>query len=285
MNSCYRLKEGERLARIEATVVERTAGDRAGEPGTVGRGQPQDILDRRQTAAGYDGDRQRVGECDGAGYVQAGEGAVTRDVGVDDRRHSYVLEPASDVECGDVRGPRPALDSDAPVAGVDADGDPSRIEARRFANELRITNRSRAYDDAGHSVLEPAPHRLHVPNAAAELDLHCQPCEDPRDRRGVDRLAGEGAVEIDDMEVFESLLGERFRLRRGVSVENGRLGHVAAQKANAFAILEVDCGKKDHGRHFRKLPISPRPRVWLFSGWNCVPKMLSRATIAVTGPP
>ena len=134
-------------------------------------------------------------------------------------------------------------------------------------------------------ALQPAAHRLHVAHAAAELHLHRQPGENPLDRLGVDGLAGEGAVEIDDMQIFEPLLGERARLRGGVGVEHRRLRHVAAQEPHAFAVLEVDGGKKDHGRHFRKLAISLRPSVWLFSGWNCVPTMLSRATIAVTGPP
>ncbi len=39
------------------------------------------------------------------------------------------------------------------------------------------------------------------------------------------------------------------------------------------------------GFHFRKFAISRRPSRWLFSGWNCVPTMVSRPTIAVTGPP
>ena len=109
--------------------------------------------------------------------------------------------------------------------------------------------------------------------------------KDAPDRVGVDGLAGERAVEIDDMEIFESLLGERPCLRSGVRVEDGRLRHVAAQKPDAFAVLEVDGRKENHGRHLRKLAISMRPRVWLFSGWNCVPTILSRATTAVTGPP
>ena len=40
-----------------------------------------------------------------------------------------------------------------------------------------------------------------------------------------------------------------------------------------------------HGFHFRKLAISASPSFWLFSGWNCVPTILSRPTMAVTGPP
>ncbi len=102
---------------------------------------------------------------------------------------------------------------------------------------------------------------------------------------GVDRLAGEGAVEIDDVKIFEPLFGEGARLRSRVGIEHRRLGHVPAQKPDAFAVLEVDGGKEDHGRHLRKLAMSWRPSVWLFSGWNCVPTIVSRATIAVTGPP
>ena len=37
--------------------------------------------------------------------------------------------------------------------------------------------------------------------------------------------------------------------------------------------------------HSRKLAISFNPSFWLFSGWNCVPTMLSRPTIAVTAMP
>ena len=39
------------------------------------------------------------------------------------------------------------------------------------------------------------------------------------------------------------------------------------------------------GVHPRKFSMSARPSDWLFSGWNWVPKMLSRPTMAVIGPP
>ncbi len=37
------------------------------------------------------------------------------------------------------------------------------------------------------------------------------------DRLGVDGRPGKGAVEVDDMEIFEPLVGERPRLRGGVA--------------------------------------------------------------------
>ena len=105
--------------------------------------------------------------------------------------------------------------------------------------------------------------------------------ENALDRGGVHRPAREGAVEIDDVEIVEALLGEALRLRGGVGVEDSRLRHVAAHEAHAFAVLQIDGGKQDHGRHFKKLAIRARPRVWLFSGWNCTPIIFSRATTAL----
>ena len=86
------------------------------------------------------------------------------------------------------------------------------------------------------------------------------------DGLGVDRLAGERAVEIDDVKIFEPLRGERLRLSGGVGVEHGRPRHVAMDEPNALAVLEIDGGKENHGRQLRKLAISARPSVWLFSG-------------------
>ena len=109
--------------------------------------------------------------------------------------------------------------------------------------------------------------------------------QDRLDRRRVDGLAGKGAVEIDHVQPCEAVLLESGRLRGRIVVEDGGLRHVALHEAHAASVLEVDGREQDHGRHRRKLAISLRPSVWLFSGWNWVPAMLSRATTAVSGPP
>ena len=69
-----------------------------------------------------------------------------------------------------------------------------------------------------------------------------------------------------------------------VVIEDGCLIHQAELEADALAVLQVDRGIEDHGRHLRKLAIRASPRRWLFSGWNWVPTMLSRPTTAVIGP-
>ena len=60
-----------------------------------------------------------------------------------------------------------------------------------------------------------------------------------------------------------------------ILVVDGGLRHVAKLEAHAAAILQVDGGKEDHGRHLRKLAMRRRPSSWLFSGWNCVPTRFS----------
>src|SRR5436853_328913 len=59
-------------------------------------------------------------------------------------------------------------------------------------------------------------------------------------------LTGEGAVEIDDVQVREALGREQARLGGRVVVEDGGLGHLAALEADAAAVLQIDGGVQDH---------------------------------------
>ena len=122
---------------VEPAVVERAAGDRAGEPRAIGFEQAADILDRGEPARGDDRDRDRLGERDGRGDVEALHHAVAADVGVDQRRDAGVLETAAEVDRRDVGGARPAVDGDAAVARVDADGDAAGKQPRSLAHESR----------------------------------------------------------------------------------------------------------------------------------------------------
>jgi hypothetical protein len=105
------------------------------------------------------------------------------------------------------------------------------------------------------------------------------------DRACVHRPPSKSAIEIDNVQVFKSLRRERSRLLRGIAVKNRRPRHVALLKTHGLAVFQIYGRKQNHGVHVRKLAISAKPSFWLFSGWNWVPTMLSRATMAVTGPP
>ena len=122
-------------------------------------------------------------------------------------------------------------------------------------------------------------------DAAAQLHVERGRAQDRLDRGAVARLAGERAVEIDDVEPARARSSEALRLGRRIVVEHGRGAHLAAHQAHAAPVLQVDRGIEDHGRQPRKLAMRRRPAPWLFSGWNCTPATLPRATAAATAPP
>src|SRR4029079_16334260 len=72
--------------------------------------------------------------------------------------------------------------------------------------------------------------------------------ENSFDRLRIHRLAGKCAVEIDDMEMLETLRLERRRLRCGVAMKYGRARHVALFEPHGFAVLQVDGRKENHGK-------------------------------------
>ncbi len=65
----------------------------------------------------------------------------------------------------------------------------------------------------------------------------------------------------------------------GASGRRLRPGHLPRRRHMGAGRLTVQ------GRQFRKLAMSRSPAAWLFSGWNWVPTIVSRPTMAVISPP
>src|ERR1700722_3465270 len=128
----------QRFVGIEPPIVERTPRNGAGEPRTIGLQQPPPVLDRGEPARGDDGNRQRLGERDGLGDVEALQHAVAGDVGIDDRGDAGILEDAAEVQRRHLGLPRPTLDRDAAVPRVDADRDAAGKQPRGLAHEVRV---------------------------------------------------------------------------------------------------------------------------------------------------
>ena len=131
---------------------------------------------------------------------------------------------------------------------------------------MRIAHRRGADDDAVDTLAEPGVHRRHVAHAAAELHRNADGFQNAIDRVGIHRPAGEGAVEIDDVQIGKALHLERARLRRRVAMKHGGARHVALLQPHGQALFQIDGRKQDHGFHFKKFAIRRRPRRWLFSG-------------------
>jgi hypothetical protein len=106
--------------------------------------------------------------------------------------------------------------------------------------QTRVMQSRGAEYDAVDAESQPMLDCATVANAAPQLyaQIHCLAYR--RYRQGVARAASESAVEVDDMKPAEAGIGELPRLRRWVLVEDGCRCHVAANKAYAGAVLEVD---------------------------------------------
>ena len=115
-------------------------------------------------------------------------------------------------------------------------------------HQRRIAHGNGAENDAGQPARQPVLDMLERADAAAELDRIFRRLQDRIDGSTVDGLAGKGAVEIDHVQPFETLVLEGLGLGAGVGIVDGRLLHVAELEAHALAVFEVDGGKKDHVR-------------------------------------
>ena len=74
------------------------------------------------------------------------------------------------------------------------------------AHQLRIAQRGGAEHDPVDAESQPVIDRGAVADAAAELDAQIDRLADRPHRVAIDRLAGKGAVEIDDMQPRETRL-------------------------------------------------------------------------------
>ena len=153
------------------------------------------------------------------------------------------------------------------------------------ANEVWIVQRCGPQHHPPHAQRQPAVDLLSRPDSTAELHMAWKGRDNRLNRGLIDPVTGKCPVQIDDMQPAGPSLGEEACLRGGVVAVNRRPVHVTFGQANDLTVLQVNGGENDHGIHSRKARRKFRPTVWLFSGWNCTPRMLSRPMIAATSLP
>ena len=139
------------------------------------------------------------------------EHAVARDVGVDDGGDAGILEAPRESSAVSSRvSAQPSTATLPSRASRPTAMRPGNV-ARRLVHQRRIAHRRGADDHAVDALVEPGLDRGQVADAAAELHADMSTRSRMRlDGRGVHRLAGEGAVEIDDMQIFEALRARRL---------------------------------------------------------------------------
>jgi len=207
-----------------------------------------DVGERGNSARGDDRNAdpaRQIGRCRG---IDTTERSVASNIGMDDRRHTAILEAVGEFDNPDFSRLGPAGDRDAPAAGVDRDDDQLRIIGGGAPNQFGVAQCRGSEHDAVDPEAQPALDRVKVSNAASQLDAQPDGIADRGNRRAVYRMAGKGAVEVDDMEPAEARGFELTRLSRGILVEHRRGRHLAANQANAGTVFEVNRRVEDHGR-------------------------------------
>ena len=259
--------QGQRLGGIEPPVIERAAGNRAGEVSGARLKQLFHVLDRAEPAGGDHRHGDRFGERDGGVEVEALEQAVAGNVGVDDGGDAGVLEAPRDVERGHLRGLRPALDRDLAVAGIEPDRDAAGKLARRRFDQLRIAHRRGADDDAVDALAEPALDRSPCRGCRRRAAPGSDGLEDALDRLAVDRLAGEGAVEIDDVQIFEALVPRRpCACAAGSALNTVARAMSPCCRRTHWPSLRSIAGKRITASTSGNWRSARSPSRWLFSG-------------------
>ena len=176
-------------------------------PSTAHSASMSSRLDRPPEA--ITGMRQRLRQLHGGFDVDAGQHAVAADVGVDDRlrRRSPRTSCARSTTSWPV-SLRPAVGRHLAVLGVQADDDVAGEGGAGVVQETGVLDRRGADDDVAQAVVEVALDGVEVADAAAQLhrNLVADFLEDGLDRRFVLRLAGEGAVQVDQMQAARALV-------------------------------------------------------------------------------
>src|SRR5690606_18368992 len=146
--------------------------------------------------------------------------------------------------------------------------------------DARVLDGGGADDHVGDPVVEVMLDGVEVADASADLDrdVFRHGVHDGLDGGGILRLAGNGAVEVDQVQAACALIEPLFGDRGGGLGENGCVVEVALAKANAAPVLQVDGGNQEHDESADKMRENgfrhPPPQ-WLV--WRAEKEGLSRS--------
>ena len=131
-----------------------------------------------------------------------------------------------------------------------------------------------------HAGRQRLAHRLDRAQAAAVLHRHVRAGDDPPQVIDRDRLAGLGAVEVDDVKEARARLHPGLRGRRRIVVVDRLRLEAAVREPHRLAAADVDRRVEDHATTGApaKLRSSASPSSEDFSGWNCAPMTFPRST-------
>ena len=228
--------------------------------------QPLNIPERRHPPETITGDLRRRGKFCTRLEIGTCQGTVTPDIGMHDGGNPRALKTRRRLPDRQTRLLDPARGRHPALPGIQRDRDPSRMRIRNLPHKPGVPRRHGAEHHPPHARLDPALHRHPIADAPAELHRNPDGSKNRPDRLRIARATGQGSVQIDHMQPGAAGRLEMACLGRRILAIDGDPCHIAAQQADASAILDIDRRVENHGIQRRKLPSSRRPETWLFSG-------------------
>src|SRR5205085_10267406 len=195
-------------------------------------------------------DGQRLRQLHRGVDVDAGEHAVPADVGVDDGLDAPVLELLGEVDDLVAGQLAPAVGGHLAVLRIEPDDDVAAEGGAGVLEEARVLGRGGADDHVAQPAVDVLLDRVQVTDAAPQLhgDVVADRPQDGTHGGVVLRLAGEGAVQVHQVETPGAAFQPGPRHGGGVLAERGGLVHVALLEAYAVAVFQVDRGNQEHGK-------------------------------------
>src|SRR6185369_3232454 len=233
---------GLRLDGVEVARIDRPAADHAFDALALDSAKLLDVGNARQPARSDHRNVQCLGQLHGGVDVDAAKHAVAPDVGVDDGFDAPVLEFARQVDHLVAGQLAPAIGGNLAVLGVQSDDDVAAESRAGIPEEARILDRGGTDDDVAQASVDVLLDRVQVANAAAQLhrDVIAHRPENRFDRGIVLRLAGEGPVQVDQVQPSRAFGQPAAGHGRRVLPKGGGLVHVALLEAHAVAVFQVN---------------------------------------------
>src|SRR5690554_1987997 len=238
---------GLRFGHIQGAFVDGTAGDGADDAFVCHGGQALEVVHVGDAAGGNHRDAAFFRQLGGGFYVYALHHAVAGDVGVHNGGYAVVGEALGQVYRHDFGDFSPAVGGYSAVFGVQADDDVAGEFLAHFGDEFRLFNGLGADNDPLHTRLQVGLNGFRRADAAADLDRQVWVFHgDGFDDFAVDRFAGEGAVEVDQVQAAGAGVDPFGGHVYGVVTEYGGVFHAALAQSYAFAVFQVDSGDDQH---------------------------------------
>src|SRR5690606_14886450 len=180
--------------------------------------------------------------------IDASEHAVAADIGVDNRFDTVVFKLAAKIEHIMLGQFTPPIGRHFAILGIEADNDIAWKSAAGILQKARILHRRRTDNDVLDAEIQVPFNGVQIADAAADLhrDVVSDSPHDGLDHVFIFGLAGDGPVQVDQMQASRALVIPLFRHGNRVFGKNGGVLQVPLTQAYATPVLQINGWYEQH---------------------------------------